>query len=374
MTWDNIVAVAPAVASRLQLSAGQVVRLEGENGVLEGPAWPLPGQSSDAVTVFFGYGRTRGGSVAADIGYSAFALQPRDGRWERRDIRIVPTDRWIELAPMQLTDRTEDRDIVRTVTPEQPAVKNAPETSSFYADWSYPHDAWAMVIDLDLCIGCRACVTACQAENNIPVVGKEMAGLGRIMHWLRVDRYYEGDSDDPSTQFQPVPCMHCEKAPCEVGCPVNATIHDPDGLNAMIYNRCVGTRTCSSYCPYKVRRFNYFTYSVDRTSTLAAQYNPNVTVRERGVMEKCTYCIQRITAARITSEKAGRRIADGEVVTACQAACPTQAIMFGNLKDVDSVVSRAKRDQRNYALLADLGTRPRTTYLARVRRSEASKT
>jgi molybdopterin-containing oxidoreductase family iron-sulfur binding subunit len=370
LTWDNIIAIAPATAKRLGLARGQIIRLEGENRTLEGPIWPLAGQCADVLTLFFGYGRTRGGAVGSDIGYSAFALQPRGGQWERQGIRLSALDRQASLAPMQLSDRTEDSDILRTVTPERPEVENRAAKASFYSDWSYPHDAWAMVIDSDLCIGCRACMTACQAENNIPVVGKEMVALGRIMHWLRVDRYYEGGDDNPVTHFQPVPCMHCEKAPCEVGCPVNATVHDPDGLNAMIYNRCVGTRTCSSYCPYKVRRFNYFTYTVDRESPLAAQYNPNVTVRERGVMEKCTYCVQRITAARIASEKAGRPIADGEVVTACQAACPTQAIIFGNLKDADSAVSRAKRDERNYTLLADLDTRPRTTYLARIRSSK----
>ena len=220
-----------------------------------------------------------------------------------------------------------------------------------------------MVIDLDACIGCNACVVACQAENNIPVVGEDEFAAGRDMHWLRVDHYQDGPSDNPDRRFMPVPCMHCETAPCELGCPVEATVHDTEGLNLMVYNRCVGTRACSSYCPYKVRHFNFLHYS-DAAASIQARRNPAVTVRARGVMEKCTYCVQRIVQGRIAADTEHRPIRDGEVITACAAACPTQAIVFGDLADKSSAVAAARKDPRNYALLGELNTRPRTTYLA----------
>jgi len=223
-----------------------------------------------------------------------------------------------------------------------------------------------MSIDTDLCIGCNACVTACDAENNIPMVGKDQVAQGREMHWMRIDNYFEGPPDDPKSFFQPVPCMHCEAAPCEMGCPVNAAVHSPDGLNLQVYNRCIGTRTCSSFCPYKVRHFNWFDYTGNDPPELQAARNPEVTVRSRGVMEKCTYCIQRISQARIAAKKAGRPIADGEVKTACQQACPTQAIVFGDISDQDAAVSRRKALARDYTLLEEANTRPRTTYLARI--------
>jgi Fe-S-cluster-containing dehydrogenase component len=258
-------------------------------------------------------------------------------------------------------------DFVREVTAEHPNVSrrepDAPPT--MYPDYPSSEHAWAMAIDLDLCIGCNACVAACTAENNVPVVGKEQVGLGREMLWLRVDRYFTGDIDNPRSFFQPVPCMHCEKAPCEMGCPVHATVHSPEGLNQMVFNRCIGTRTCSSYCPYKVRRFNWFDYRAPAESPLHAAENPEVTVRSRGVMEKCTYCTQRIETARARADKENRPLHGDEVVTACQAACPTTAIAFGDLNDPQSEVSRRRKSGRHYALLEELGTRPRTTYLAR---------
>nr|WP_247879034.1 4Fe-4S dicluster domain-containing protein [Azospirillum brasilense] len=223
-----------------------------------------------------------------------------------------------------------------------------------------------MAIDTDLCIGCNACVIACQAENNVPPVGREQVAMGREMLWLRVDSYYDGAPEDPRIHFLPVPCMHCEKAPCEVGCPVNATVHSPDGINEQVYNRCIGTRTCSSYCPYKVRRFNFFEYGQIAADQQGLQYNPDVTVRARGVMEKCTYCVQRIARARQDAKRDGRDPAAIEVRTACQAACPTGVIAFGDKNRPGSAVAKARKDGRAYALLEEIGTRPRTTYLARI--------
>ncbi len=374
LTWDNVAAVSPALARDLGIDNGDEVALAAGVHRVVAPAWILPGQAERTVTLYLGYGRRRAGAIGDGVGYDAYRLRPTASPWRLGGVQLAAVGSRVALATTQTHGTMEGHDIVRTVTLRQARQAEPDRTDerlpSLHPPWPESEYAWAMAIDLDLCIGCNACVVACQAENNVPSVGREQVALGREMHWLRVDRYYAGPVDDPTTHFMPVPCMHCEKAPCEVGCPVNATVRGNGGINEMVYNRCIGTRTCSSYCPYKVRRFNWFDFTADAAPSIQAQRNPNVTVRARGVMEKCTYCIQRITAARIEAHVDNRRIEDGQVATACQAACPTTAIMFGDAGDANSRVSRWRRSPRHYALLENLGTRPRTTYLAEVNSSD----
>jgi molybdopterin-containing oxidoreductase family iron-sulfur binding subunit len=269
--------------------------------------------------------------------------------------------------PVRATQLMEYRKTPNFPTAEEPPLDKA---TTLYPPWPYEGYKWGMAIDLNVCTGCSACIIACQAENNIAVVGKDQVARGRHMHWIRVDRYYAGnDIDNPEMYNQPVPCMHCEQAPCEVVCPVAATVHSNEGINEMVYNRCVGTRYCSNNCPYKVRRFNFYLYSDWNTESLYGVRNPDVTVRSRGVMEKCSYCIQRIQEMKIQTEKQNRRIRDAEVLTACQQVCPTEAITFGDLNDKGSKVAKLQSLPRNYGLLDDLNTRPRTTYLGYVRNS-----
>jgi MoCo/4Fe-4S cofactor protein with predicted Tat translocation signal len=366
LTWGNIIAVSPALAKRLDVANGDHVELTVGDRNVVGPAWIMPGQAENTVAVSLGYGRPRAGRVGSQLGYDAYRIRPIDQPWLAKG-SLRKTDGSETLAVTQLHHRMEGFDFVREVTAEHPTLPKAATPASLYPPWPSSKNAWGMVIDLDLCIGCNACVAACTAENNVPVVGKEQVGVGREMHWLRIARYYTGDVEAPRSFFQPVPCMHCEQAPCEMGCPVHATTHSPEGVNQMVYNRCIGTRTCSSFCPYKVRRFNFYDFRAPPDSPTHAAHNPEVTVRSRGVMEKCTYCTQRIEAAHATADKENRPLRDGDVVTACQAACPTKAIVFGDINDPSSEVSRLRRDGRHYVLLEELGTRPRTTYLARWR-------
>jgi molybdopterin-containing oxidoreductase family iron-sulfur binding subunit len=328
------------------------------------------------VTLHLGYGRARAGRVGAGVGVDAFPLRTRAATAVLRGATARRTGERVTLATTQDHHSMEGRPLVRSATlahwREHPDFAQhmehvPPREMTLYPEHPYPGHAWGMAIDLSACIGCNACVAACVAENNISIVGKAEVLRGHEMHWLRVDRYYTGDLDAPETVHQPIPCMQCENAPCEVVCPVNATVHSSEGLNDMVYNRCVGTRYCSNNCPYKVRRFNYFLYSNWADETVKMVMNPDVSVRSRGVMEKCTYCVQRIEYVRGKAAAEGRPIRDGEIVTACQQVCPAEAIVFGDVNDPESAVARAKRDARNYALLGELNTRPRTTYLAHVR-------
>ncbi len=376
LTWDNAALISPATAEQLGLAPESVVVIELADRAVRAPVWVLPGQADGAVTLHLGYGRQRAGRVGTDIGVDAYRLRTATAFWAGAGVALRTTDATYPLATTQSHYRMEDRHLVRGGTldlfhaePDFPhhVVHEPPDISLFDA-WDYPENAWGMAVDLNTCNGCNACVIACQAENNIPVVGKEQVLVGREMHWMRIDTYFEGELDDPDVVHQPVMCQHCEQAPCELVCPVHATVHDSEGLNVMVYNRCIGTRYCSNNCPYKVRRFNFLEYhEPDGVETLEMQHNPDVTVRVRGVMEKCTYCIQRISAARIHAKKENRPIRDGEVQTACQSACPMQAITFGNINDPDARVAAAKAEPHNYGILTHLGTRPRTSYLAKLR-------
>lgn len=369
LTWDNAALMSPRTAERLQLSNGDLVELKLDGRAVEAPVWIAPGHADESVSLSLGYGRKLG-RVADGQGVDAYVLRRAESSWLQAGLEVTKTGRRYPLATTQRHHRMAGLPLVQ-VTPLQAlpllADHETVDMPSLYPDMPYPGNKWGMVIDLNVCTGCSACVLACQAENNIPVVGKDEVLREREMHWLRIDRYFEGALEDPRTLFQPIPCMHCEKAPCELVCPTAATVHSDEGLNDMVYNRCVGTRYCSNNCPYKVRRFNFFQYADWETESLKGMRNPEVTVRSRGVMEKCTYCVQRIQAAKSEAGAEGRPIRDGEVQTACQAACPTRAIVFGNLNDPDADVTRLQGENRHYALLQELDTQPRTTYLGRVR-------
>ena len=364
--WGNAALLAPETAAALELRTGDEVEIEAAERRVTGPVMVVPGHAPDTVTLTLGYGRMHAGRVGNGIGFDAYRLRTTKSPWLLDGITLTPTGRRVPVITTQMHHGMEGRNIVRVVADPRSALPEQPPRPSLYPEMPYEGHAWGMAIDLDACIGCNACVVACQAENNVPVVGPEEVARGREMHWLRIDRYYAGTASEPRTYFQPVLCMHCEKAPCEVVCPVNATVHSAEGLNDMVYNRCIGTRTCSNNCPYKVRRFNFFDYQATDYAPSAEAMNPQVTVRERGVMEKCTYCVHRISAGRIAAKLENRPIRDGDIITACANACPTRAIVFGDLNDPTSAVSRLKGSPRNYALLGELNTQPRTTYLARV--------
>ena len=363
LTWGNAATLSPSLARRVGVAEGEVLAVEAGGRRIEAPVVILPDQAPQTVGLTLGYGRRHAGAVGDDLGYDANRLRTAAEPWVIGGLRLTPTGRKVELARLQLTKTMEDHNPVRLVQAfGQSAAAEPASHKALWGDWPVGRHAWAMSIDLDLCTGCNACVVACQAENNVPVVGRSEVARGRAMHWVRLDRYYHDDT----TLFQPVPCQHCEEAPCEVGCPVYAAVHSSEGINQQVYNRCIGTRTCESFCPYKVRRFNFFTYAAVR-KPLDAQYNPEVTVRGRGVMEKCTYCIQRIEAARIRAGVENREMRGDEVVPACAQACPTRVITFGDLTEAEGAVAGLRRDPRSYALLGQLNTRPHTTYQARIR-------
>ena len=376
LTWDNAALIGPGTADRLGLSDGDVVELKQGNASIQVPVWRAPGHAPDTITLHAGYGRKKAGRVGTGIGFDVNPLRGSASPDILTGVQLASTGDSYELACTQDHWSLEGRNLVRVATATEfrsnpkfaEQMEHMPTAGiTMYQDFKYTGYAWGMSIDQNVCTGCSACVVACQAENNIPVVGKSQVLNGREMHWLRVDRYYTGDIDNPDTYHQPMPCQQCEGAPCEVVCPVSATVHSDEGLNDMVYNRCVGTRYCSNNCPYKVRRFNFMLYADFETPSLKLGRNPDVTVRSRGVMEKCTYCVQRINHARVTAKLEDREIRDGEVLTACQSVCPTDAIVFGNINDPNSRVSKLKASPLNYALLAELNTRPRTTYRAIVR-------
>ena len=411
VTWDNVAVVSPNSAQQLAGIDNNGGAIKGRehyvpvvnittprNESVQAPLWIMPGQPDGVITVHLGYGRRLAGQVGSGnigmgaqgeiVGFDAYKIRPSFAPWFVPEVKVSRVAGDYQLATTQLHFNledpkfaTEERDVVRSQTLEQFLHGEAHEDEkhahpSLYPDYHYqnqdentPNYAWGMAIDLNNCIGCNACTVACQSENNIPVVGKHEVVRSREMHWIRVDTYFQGfDANHPEgTNFMPVPCMHCENAPCEPVCPVHATVHSAEGLNDMVYNRCVGTKYCSNNCPYKVRRFNFFLYQDWNTPTYQLMRNPDVSVRSRGVMEKCTYCVQRIQSAKIQSELEDRKVRDGEIVTACQAVCPTEAIVFGDVNDPNSRVSMLKRSERNYSLLGELNTRPRTTYLSQLK-------
>jgi len=397
LSWDNAAIMSGATLTKYGLEEDDIVELTVQGRKVNAPVIVAPGHPDNSVTVHLGYGRQTG-RVAGGAGFNAYLIRTSDapfyvvgsmkkveGKWGVAVTKSHFQDHRPKLFggegngnnSLEADEALGERGIIRSATLEEykanPGFTNEGEThpttdksNTLFPNWEYKENAWGMSIDMNSCTGCNACIVGCYAENNIPVVGKQQVRIGRNMQWLRIDTYFEGDLAAPRAHFQPMACQHCENAPCEQVCPVGATVHTPEGLNAMVYNRCVGTRYCSNNCPYKVRRFNFLLYSDFETESLKLMRNPDVTVRSRGVMEKCTYCVQRISAAKIEADKENRAIRDGEIQTACQQACPAQAISFGNINDKQSKVAKLQGDERSYQVLADLNTRPRTKYVAAV--------
>ena len=399
LSWDNAALISGATLTKYGLEEDDIVELSVGNGKVKAPVIVVPGHPDDSVTVHLGYGRQAAGRVGSGAGFNAYlirnswapfyatgSMRKVEGKWGIAITKSHYQDHRPKLFggqgngnnSLEADEAISERGIIRYATLDEykadPGFANEGDThpttdkdTSLFPNWPYNEaNAWGMSIDMNSCTGCNACIVSCYAENNIPVIGKQQVRIGRNMQWLRIDTYFEGDLAAPRAHFQPMACQHCENAPCEQVCPVGATVHTPEGLNAMVYNRCVGTRYCSNNCPYKVRRFNFLLYSDFETESLKLMRNPDVTVRSRGVMEKCSYCVQRISAAKIDADKENRAVRDGEVVTACQQACPAQAISFGNINDKASKVAKLQGDERSYQVLADLNTRPRTKYVAAV--------
>jgi molybdopterin-containing oxidoreductase family iron-sulfur binding subunit len=376
LTWDNVALMSSKTATELGVENEDVVEVSFEGHSLKIPVWISPGQAEFSIAIALGYGRTAAGRVGSGVGANTYNLRTKPDMWFARGATVRKTGKKYELACTQDHGSMEGRPIIRENTLAgykdkaefYPKEIEHPEPKMLWNEHKYDQGyQWGMVIDLNSCTGCNACVTACQNENNIPVIGKNETRNGREMHWMRLDRYYAGDADNPEVAVQPMNCQHCENAPCEQVCPVAATTHDSEGLNVMVYNRCIGTRYCSNNCPYKVRRFNFYNYTSELPETIRMAQNPEVTVRFRGVMEKCTYCTQRITQTKIKAKNQGRSVADSEITTACESACPARAITFGNINDPDSRVAKLKANNRNYRVLEELNIRPRTSYLAKLR-------
>ena len=398
LSWDNAAIVSGATLTRLGLEEDDIVELTVAGRKVKAPVIVAPGHPDNSVTVHLGYGRQFAGRVGSGAGFDAYLIRTTaspfyavgsirkvEGKWGTAITKSHFQDHRGKAFGQQgngnnsleADEAINERGIIRYATLAEfktnPGFANEGEghektdkSVTLFPNWEYKDNAWGMSIDMNSCTGCNACIVGCYAENNIPVVGKQQVRIGRNMQWLRIDTYFEGDLSAPRAHFQPMACQHCENAPCEQVCPVGATVHSPEGLNTMVYNRCVGTRYCSNNCPYKVRRFNFLLYSDYETESLKLMRNPDVSVRSRGVMEKCSYCVQRISAAKIDADKENRAVRDGEIVTACQQACPASAISFGNLNDKQSEVARLQADERSYQVLADLNTRPRTKYVAAV--------
>jgi molybdopterin-containing oxidoreductase family iron-sulfur binding subunit len=400
LSWDNAALVSGVTLTKWKLEEDDIIEITVGNGKVKAPVIVVPGHPDDSITVYLGHGREFAGRVGSKTGFNAYLIRPTwapfyatgsmrkvEGKWGLAITKSHYQDHRGERFgqpkghdnnSLEADEAINERGIVRYATLAEykanPGFANEGEGhektdtgTSLFPNWSYNEgNAWGMSIDMNSCTGCNACIVSCYAENNIAVVGKQQVRIGRNMQWLRIDTYFEGDLAAPRAHFQPMTCQHCENAPCEQVCPVGATVHTPEGLNTMVYNRCVGTRYCSNNCPYKVRRFNFLLFSDFETESLKLMRNPDVSVRSRGVMEKCSYCVQRISAAKIEADKDNRPVRDGEVVTACQQACPASAITFGNLNDKGSRVAKLRGDERTYQVLADLNTRPRTTYVAAV--------